>query len=130
MRKTIGSKSSHVFASIFIPKNDNIFKNNMNIKEKISSKKDSISHKIEYLKSDVKDVRGILETKDVIYLKTDSIAVLVKRRGELKKFLEKVDMITKEGYELQAQEAITDAVPKLNMILAYLYIFQNKKFIK
>ena len=102
----------------------------MNIKEKISSKKDSISHKIEYLKSDVKDVRGILETKDVIYLKTDSIAVLVRRKGELKKFLEKVDMITKEGYELQAQEAITDAVPKLNMILAYLYIFQNKKFIK
>ena len=102
----------------------------MGIKEKIYSRKDSISHKIEYLKSDVKDVRAILETKDVIYLKTDSIAVLVKRKGELKKFLETVDVITKEGYELKAQESITDAVPKLNMILAYLYIFQNKKYLQ
>jgi len=102
----------------------------MGIKEKISSKKDSISHKLDYLKSDVKDVKSILETKDVVYLKTDSIVVLVKRKGELKKFLETVDLITKEGYELKAQEAITDAVPKLNMTLAYLYIFQNRKFLK
>ena len=71
-----------------------------------------------------------METKDVVYLKTDSIAVLVKRKGELKKFLEAVEMLTKEGYELKAQESITEAVPKLNMTLAVLYIFQNKKFIK
>ena len=102
----------------------------MGIKEKIYSKKDSISHKLEYLKSDVMDVKSILETKDAIYLKTDSIAVLIKRKGELKKFLETVDIITKEGYELKAQESITDAVPKLNMTLAYLYIFQHKKFIR
>ncbi len=48
----------------------------------------------------------------------------------LKKFLETVDVITKEGYELKAQESITDAVPKLNMTLAYLYIFQNKKYLR
>lgn len=89
-----------------------------------------MSSKLAYLKSDIKDVKSILETKDAIYLKTDSIAVLVKRKGELKKFLEAVEMLTKEGYELKAQEVITDAVPKLNMTLAHLYIFQNKKFIK
>ena len=89
-----------------------------------------MSAKLAYLKSDIKDVRAILETKDAIYLKTDYIAVLVKRKGELKKFLEAIEMLTKEGYELKAQEVITDAVPKLNMTLAHLYIFQNKKFIK
>ena len=102
----------------------------MGIKEKIHSKTDSMSSKLTYLKSDIKDVKAILETKDAIYLKTDSIAVLVKRKGELKKFLEAVEMLTKEGYELKAQEVITDAVPKLNMTLAHLYIFQNKKFVK
>lgn len=102
----------------------------MGIKEKISSKKDSITNKFDYLKSDVKDVKSILETKDVIYLKTDSIAVLVKRKGELKKFLETVDKLTKEGYEIKAEEAITDAIPKLNMTLAHLYILQNRKFLK
>ena len=69
----------------------------MGIKEKISSKKDSISHKLDYLKSDVNDVKAILKTENVIYLKTDSIAVLVKRKGELKKFLETVDKLTMEG---------------------------------
>jgi hypothetical protein len=102
----------------------------MDIKEKIQSKADSMSSKLTYLKSDIKDVKAILETKDAVYLKTDSIAVLVKRKGELKKFLEAVEMLTKEGYELKAQEDVTDAVPKLNMTLAVLYIFQNKKFIK
>ena len=102
----------------------------MGIKEKIKTKTDPFSSKISYLKSDVKDVKAILETKDVIYLKTDAIAVLVKRKGELKRFLEVVDQITKEGYEFRIQEAITDAIPKLNLTLAYLYIFQNKKFLK
>lgn len=102
----------------------------MGLKEKIQSKTDPISSKLSYFKSDVKDVKAILETKDVIYLKTDYIAVLVKRKGELKKFLETVEMLTKEGYELKTQEAITDAVPKLNLTLAYLYIFQNRKFLK
>ncbi len=76
----------------------------MGIKEKIHSKTNTISTKISYLKSDVKDVTAILETKDVIYLKTDAIAVLVKRKGELKKFLEAVDMITQEGCEIKAQD--------------------------
>jgi len=102
----------------------------MGIKEKIYSKTDAMSSKLAYLKSDIKDVKAILEIKDVVFLKTESIAVLVKRKGELKKFLEEVDMLTKEGYELKAQESITDPVPKLNMTLAVLYIFQNKKFIK
>jgi len=102
----------------------------MGIKEKIQSKTDPISSKLSYLKSDVKDVRSILETKDIIYLKTNTIAVLVKRKGELKRFLEVVAQITEEGYELKAQEAITDAIPKLNLTLAHLYIFQNKKYLK
>ena len=102
----------------------------MGIKEKFQEKTDPLRSKIGYLKSDSKDLKAILETKDVIYLKTDRIAVLVKRKGELEKFCEVFDLVTKEGYELMAQESITDPIPKLNVNLAYLYIFQKKKYLQ
>ena len=101
----------------------------MGIKEKFQEKTDPLKSKIGYLKTDAKDIKAILETKDVIYLKTEAIAILVKKKGELKKFCEVFDSITKEGYELRAKETVTDPIPKLNVNLAYLYIFQNKKFI-
>jgi len=70
-----------------------------------------------------------LETKDVIYLKTEAIAILVKKKGELKKFCEAFDSITKEGYELKTKETVADSIPKLNVNLANLYISKNKKCI-
>ena len=102
----------------------------MGIKEKIQEKTDPLTSKIGYLKTDAKDIKTILETKDVIYLKTEAIAILVKKKGELKKFCEAFDSITKEGYELKTTETVTDPIPKLNVNLAYLYIFQNKKYIQ
>ena len=99
----------------------------MGIKEKIQEKTKPVASKMGYLKSDYKDIKAILETKDVIYLKTDRIAILVKKKGELKKFCEVFDLLTKEGYELMAQESVTDPIPKLNVNLAYLYILQKKK---
>ena len=102
----------------------------MGIKEKIQKKTDPLTSKFGYLKTDANDIKTILETKDAIYLKTDRIAILVKKKGELKKFCEVFDLITKEGYELKAKETVTDPIPKLNVNLAYLYIFQNKKYIK
>jgi hypothetical protein len=102
----------------------------MGIKEKFQEKTDPLTSKFGYLKTDAEDIKKILETKDVIYQKTDAIAILVKKKGELKKFLEVFDSITKEGYELKAKESVTDPIPKLNVNLAYLYIFQNKKYIQ
>jgi len=102
----------------------------MGIKEKLQEKTDPIKSKIGYLKTDAQDIKKILETKDIIYLKTEAIAILVKKKGELKNFCEVFDSITKEGYELKAKENVTDPVPKLNVNLAYLYIFQNKKYIQ
>jgi len=102
----------------------------MGIKEKFQEKTEPLTSKISYLKTDYKDIKAILEIKDVIYLKTDRIAILVKKKGELKKFCDAFDLITKEGYELMAQESITDPIPKLNMNLAYLYIFQKKKYLQ
>ncbi len=102
----------------------------MGIKEKIQQKTDPLTSKIGYLKTDAKDIKKILETKDVIYLKTDAIVILVKKKGELKKFCEVFDLITKEGYQLMAQESVTDPIPKLNVNLAYLYIFQKKKYLQ
>ncbi len=102
----------------------------MGIKEKFQKKTKPLTSKLEYMKSDSKDIKEILRTNDVIYLKTDRIAILVKRKGELKKFCQVFDEITKEGYELKIQESVTDPIPKLNMNLAYLYIFQKKKYIQ
>ena len=102
----------------------------MGIKEKFQEKTDPLRSKINFLKTDAKDIKKILETKGVIYLKTEAIAILVKKKGELKKFLEVFDFITKEGYELKAQETVTDPIPKLNVPLGYIYYFQNRKFIQ
>jgi len=102
----------------------------MGIKEKFHEKTDPLKSKISYLKTDTIDIKKILETKDVIYLKTEAVAILVKKKGELKKFCEVFDSITKEGYELKAKEIVTDPIPKLNVNLAYLYLFQNKKYIQ
>jgi len=64
-----------------------------------------------------------------VYLKTDSIAILIKRKGESKKFFEAFDKITREGYDLKSQEPITDPIPKLDIVLGYIFYFQNKKYI-
>ena len=102
----------------------------MGIKEKLQEKTDPLTSKLGYLKTDAKDIKKILETKDVIFKKTDATVILVKKKGELKKFLQVFDSITEEGYELKAKETVTDPIPKLNVNLAYLYIFQHKKYIR
>ena len=69
----------------------------MGIKEKIQEKTDPLTSKIGYLKTDANDIKKILKTKDAIYLKTDRIAIRVKKEGEWKKLWEVWDLITKEG---------------------------------
>ena len=101
----------------------------MGIKSKIQGTKDFIKAGARSRKQDISFIKEILEFKEIVYLKTDSIAILIKKKGESKKFFEAFDKITREGYDLKSQEPITDPIPKINIALGYIFYFQNKKYI-
>lgn len=101
----------------------------MGIKSKIEGTIDFFKENANYRKKDLSFFKEILESKEVVYLKTDSIAILIKKKGEAKQFFEAFEKITKEGYDLKSQEPITDPIPKLDITLGYIFYFQNKKYI-
>lgn len=101
----------------------------MGVKEKISGTTSSIKDQLGYLKKDSVFIKKILETKNIIFLKTDATAILVRRKGNEQEFFKEFDNITKEGYKMMLSEEITDPVPGIKVILGYVYFFQNKKFI-
>ena len=102
----------------------------MGIKSKIQGSTRGFKERADYLKKDTGFLKEFLNTKKVVYIKTDEIAVLFKKRGEQKEYFQAFAEITKEGYELKSQEIVTDPIPKLNLPLGYIYYFQNKKFIQ
>ena len=101
----------------------------MGLKEKIKGTGRSVKDQLGYLKKDTKFIKEILQSKGVIYLKTEAIAVLVRKKGNEAEFFESFDSITKEGYKMMLLEEIMDPIPGLNVKLAYVYYFQNVKFI-
>ena len=101
----------------------------MGIRSKIQDTTDFIKARASSRKKEVSFLKEILEYKETVYLKTDSIAILIKKKGESKKFFEAFEKITREGYDLKSQELITDPIPKLNIALGYIFYFQNKKYI-
>ena len=102
----------------------------MGLKEKIKGTGSSVKDQLDYLKKDSKYIKELIQSKEVIYLKTEAVAVLVRKKGNEAEFFESFDSITREGYKMMLQEEITDPVPGLNVNLAYVYYFQNGKFIK
>jgi len=57
----------------------------MGIKNKIKSAESSLKTKIDNLKHDVSYAKEIMATKDIVFLKTDALAILVRKKGETKK---------------------------------------------
>ena len=101
----------------------------MGIKSKLDDTKNFIRERGTATKQDVSFFKEILDLKEIVYSKTDSIAILIKKKGEAKKFFEEFDKITREGYDLKAIEAITDPIPKFNIPIGHIFYFQNKKYI-
>ncbi|HEY7367990.1 MAG TPA: hypothetical protein VH562_05965 [Nitrosopumilaceae archaeon] len=101
----------------------------MGIKSKIQGTEDFIKKKASFRKNNVSFVKEIMASVENVFLKTDAIAILIKRTGESKIFFEAFDKITREGYDLKSQEPIIDPIPKINMTLGYIFYFQNKKYI-
>ena len=102
----------------------------MGVKEKIKDIKGTIKDQLAYLKKDSVYIKKILQSKKIVYIKTDATAILVREKGNEEEFFEEFDKITREGYKMMLSEEITDPVPGINVILGYVYFFQNKTFIE
>ena len=103
----------------------------MGIKEKIYGTGSTIKEQLSHLKKDTVWQKELLESNKVIYIKTDSIAVLVRKKGNEVQFFEELDSITKEGYKMMLQEQVSDPIPmvKVDLIRIRIYYFQNIKYI-
>ena len=101
----------------------------MGVKEKIRGTTATIKDQVDFLKKDSAYLKKILQSKNIVYIKTDAIAVLVRKKGNEQEFFEEFDKVTKRGYKMMLSEKVTDPVPGINVILGHIYFFQNKKFI-
>jgi len=103
----------------------------MGIKDKIQGTGSTIKEQLSHMKKDSVWQIELLESDKVVYLKTDSMAVLIRKKGNEVKFFEELDSITKEGYKMMLQEQVSDPVPglKVDLIRMRIYYFQNIKYI-
>ncbi len=78
-----------------------------------------------------KRIKQLWRTKEILQLKTDSIAVLWKKKGYEVQFFEEFDKITKAGYQLVLMEGIKalDAGP-IDIKIGSYYYFQHKSCIR
>ncbi len=100
----------------------------MGIKDKIQGTKSSLKTTTSNMKKDAAYAKEIMSTKGHIFLKTDSLAILVRKKGDARTFFEVLSKITAEGYDLKSQEQLADLLPGTPH-LAIIYILQNKKYV-
>ena len=81
-------------------------------------------------KEEIKDIKKILDSKELIFYKTEAFAVVVRKLGGLYQFLEAFDSLAKAGYVLVWQEpAGGSMVPFAQKIFGSFYYFQNQKYL-
>ena len=99
--------------------------------EYISTTKELSGSQLESIKSEARDIKKIFQTKDMIYKKTDAIAIVLRKLGKTDEFLQVVDKLTREGYRLVHKESIRD-IPiagGFSFPIGTFYFFQNIKYI-
>ncbi len=103
----------------------------MGLKDKIQNTGGSIKEQLSHIKKDSVWQKELLESNQVVYLKTPRFAVLVRKKGNEIEFFEAVDEITGEGYRMVLQELISDPIPmvKVDLTKIRVYYFQNKEYI-
>lgn len=83
------------------------------------------------MKSEGQFLKKIFQHKDMVFMKTDATAIVLRKLGGNEEFLELVDNLTREGYRLVHQESIRN-IPLgfgFNYPLGSLYFFQHVKYI-
>ena len=104
-----------------------------NIGEKIEKKSRfakglSLFH-LTNVKKEAEDIKKALEKKDLIYLKTDALVVVIRKLGGLDEFLAVFEKLTKEGYLLVWTEPVSSILPYGTGFVGTFYYLQKGKLI-
>lgn len=86
------------------------------------------------IKKEYKDIEKIRHHKELIYYKTDALAIVSRKLGGFDEFLKVVDELTREGYWMMHSEDVKNILGNFGMSApgrnrGTLYYFQNKKYI-
>ena len=81
------------------------------------------------VKKEGEDIKKALEQRDLIYFKTDALAVVLRKLGGLDEFLAVFEKLTKEGYLLVWTEPVTSILPLGFRLAGNFYYFQKGKLI-
>jgi len=81
------------------------------------------------VKKEGEDIRKALAKQDLIYLKTDALAVVLRKLGGLDEFLAVFEKLTKEGYLLVWTEPVSSILPFGMGLVGNFYYFQKGKLI-
>lgn len=93
--------------------------------------KELASYQGSNMKSEGQFLKKIFQHKDMLFMKTDASAIVLRKLGGNEEFLELFDRLTKEGYRLVHQESVRN-IPLgfgFNYPLGSLYFFQHVKYI-
>lgn len=99
--------------------------------ENVSIAKELASYQGSNMKSEGQFLKKIFQHKDMVFMKTDAIAIVLRKLGGNEEFLELVDKLTREGYRMVHQESVRN-IPlgfRFNYPLGSLYYFQHVKYI-
>lgn len=115
------------------------------IKEKFDDVKESISNIQEEtmelgkeqgrgVKAEYKDIEKIRHHKELIYYKSDALAIVSRKLGGFDEFLKGVDELTREGYWMMNSEDVKNILGNFGISSpgpnrGTLYYFQNRKYI-
>ncbi|GEM_PF-3539008 len=83
------------------------------------------------IKSEAQFIKKIFQHKDLVFLKTDAIALVLRKLGGNEEFFETVDRLTKEGYRMVHHEAVRNIpIPGgFSYSIGSIYYFQHVKYI-
>lgn len=81
------------------------------IKKDLVIVKDVSEHQLSAMHKEARDIKKIFDSNDLIFYKTDRLAIVLRKLGGLQEFLDAIDNLTKEGYVLVWQEPIQGILP-------------------
>ena|SRR3989338_4712525 len=86
------------------------------------------------IKEEYKDIEKIRHHKELIYYKSDALAIVSRKLGGFDEFLKTVDELTREGYWMMNSEDVKNIIGNFGISApgqarGTLYYFQNKKYI-
>ncbi len=105
-------------------------------KEIVGDAKEMAAKQAHGAKAEVQDLKRIFDRDDLIYYKTDEMAIVLRKLGGLDQFLDAVNKLTKEGYLLVWADDVQNVtatfginVPGIPYKLGSFYYFQHSKYL-